>query len=102
MHLGGAAWATIGEMKSTNWTRRQVLRGAGVALSLPWLETFAPRPARAQAGAAQKRSLGVYQPNGTAQYWMPTGAGSGAGWTLSPLLQPFGALKSKMMVFGNL
>jgi Protein of unknown function (DUF1552) len=89
-------------MKSTSWTRRQVLKGAGVALSLPWLETFAPHTARAQAAATKKRYLGVYQPNGTAQYWMPTGAGSGAGWTLSPLLQPFAAVKSKMMVFGNL
>jgi hypothetical protein len=89
-------------MQSQSWTRRQVLKGAGVALSVPWLETFAPRTARAQAAAAKKRYLGIYQPNGTAQYWMPTGAGSGAGWTLSPLLQPFAAVKSKMTVFANL
>ncbi len=87
---------------ATNWTRRQVLKGAGVALSVPWLETFAPRTARAQAAAARKRYLAFYQPNGTAQYWMPTGAGSGAGWTLSPLLQPLAAQKAKMMVFANL
>ncbi|MDB4981034.1 MAG: hypothetical protein JWM82_1786 [Myxococcales bacterium] len=84
-----------------NWTRRQVLKGAGVALSVPWLETFAPRTARAQAAAAKKRYISFYQPNGTAQYWMPTGAGAGAGWTLSPLLQPLAALKAKMMVFKN-
>jgi hypothetical protein len=92
-------------MKSTNWSRRQVLKGAGVALSLPWLETFAPRTARAQAAAAnatKKRYIAFYQPNGTAQYWMPTGAGSGAGWTLSPLLQPLEAFKAKMMVFANI
>jgi Protein of unknown function (DUF1552) len=89
-------------MKSQNWTRRQVLKGAGLALSLPWLETFEPRTARAQAAAAKKRYVALYQPNGTAQYWMPTGAGSGAGWTLSPLLQPLAAVKANMMVFANI
>jgi hypothetical protein len=78
------------------------LKGAGIALALPWMETFSPRTARAQAAAVKKRYISMYQPNGTAQYWMPTGAGSGAGWTLSPLLQPFAALKSKMMVFQNI
>src|SRR5258708_4742779 len=89
-------------MKSTNWSRRQVLKGAGVALSLPWLETFAARKANAQT-APKKRYISVYQPNGTAQYWMPAGAGgAGAAWALSPLLQPFEALKSKMMVFSKI
>jgi hypothetical protein len=89
-------------MSKGRWTRRQVLKGAGVALSLPWLETFAPRTARAQAAASKKRFISLYQPNGTAAYWAPTGSGSGAGWTLSPLLQPFAALKSKLIVFGNI
>jgi hypothetical protein len=89
-------------MASSPWTRRQVLKGAGVALSLPWLETFAPRTARAQAAAAKKRYIALFQPNGTAQYWAPTGSGSGAGWTLSPLLQPLADVKSKMLVFGNI
>ena len=35
--------------RKTSWTRRQVLKGAGVSLALPWLETFAPRTAKAQA-----------------------------------------------------
>jgi hypothetical protein len=89
-------------MTKLGWTRRQVLRGAGVALSLPWLETFAPSTARAQAAAAKKRYIALYQPNGTAQYWAPTGSGAGAGWTLSPLLQPLQAQKSNLLVFGNI
>ena len=89
-------------MVKGNWTRRQVLRGAGVALALPWLETFAPRTARAQAAAAKKRYIALYQPNGTAQYWAPTGMGSGTNWTLSPLLQPLQAQKSSLLVFGNI
>ena len=84
------------------WTRRQVLKGAGIALSLPWLETFAPRTARAQTAAAKKRYISLYQPNGTAAYWAPTGSGSGTNWTLSPLLQPLQAQKSSLIVFGNI
>jgi hypothetical protein len=87
-------------MTSRGWTRRQALKGAGIALALPWLETLAPRAAR--AAAAKKRYISLYQPNGTAQYWMPTGTGSGAGWTLSPLLQPLQDLKAKLLVFGNI
>ena len=89
-------------MMKGGWTRRQVLKGTGVALSLPWLETFAPRTARAQTAAAKKRYIALYQPNGTAQYWAPTGAGSGANWALSPLLQPLQAQKSNLLVFGNI
>ena len=89
-------------MTNRGWTRRQVLRGAGVALSLPWLETFAPRTARAQAATAKKRYVALFQPNGTAQYWAPTGAGSGTGWTLSPLLQPLQDQKSSLLVFGDI
>ena len=32
-------------------SRRQMLRGSGVALALPWLASLAPRAARAQAAA---------------------------------------------------
>jgi hypothetical protein len=89
-------------MKSQTWSRRQALKGAGMMLAVPWLETFAPRTARAQAAATRKRYISIYQPNGTAAYWMPTGAGSGAGWTLSPLLQPLQDHKTRMMVFANI
>jgi len=84
-------------MKSTKWTRRQVLKGAGIALSVPWLETFAAREAKA---AAIKRYLGVYFPNGTASgYW--GASGSGAGMTLKPILQPLEPNKAKTLVLGN-
>src|SRR6267142_3083302 len=84
-------------MKSTKWTRRQVLKGAGIALSVPWLETFAARDAKA---AAVKRYLGVYFPNGSASgYWGASGAG--AAMTLKPFLQPLEPNKAKMLVLGN-
>jgi hypothetical protein len=85
-------------MSRSTWTRRQVLKGAGVALALPWLETFAPRTAKAQAAAAKKRYVMLYFPNGTAEYWHPTGSGSGTGWTLSPILEPLTPLKKYVTV----
>ena len=42
-------------MKSTNWTRRQVLKGAGIALSVPWLETFETKKAKAAGTAPVRR-----------------------------------------------
>ena len=91
--------------RKTTWTRRQVLRGAGVSLALPWLETFAPRTAKAQAAAAaaKRRYVMLYFPNGTATYWHPTGTGagntfSGDAWTLSPILEPLSTLKPYLTV----
>jgi hypothetical protein len=86
-------------MESKNWTRRQVLRGAGVALSLPWLETIAPRTARAAAAGLPRRYITMYFPNGSPDYWHPTGAG--VNYTLSPILEPLGPNKSRLLVLGN-
>jgi hypothetical protein len=90
-------------MNAKNWTRRQVLRGAGVALSLPWLETFAPRTARAQAAAAaaRQRFIVLFFPNGSAAYWTPTGSGAGDAWKLSPILEPLAPVKANMLAFNN-
>jgi hypothetical protein len=85
-------------MKSTKWTRRQVLKGAGVALSVPWLETFAPK--KAHAAGAVRRYLSFYWPNGTASaYWTPGGAGTS--FTLSPIQQPLEPNKAKLLILGN-
>jgi hypothetical protein len=79
------------------FSRRNMLRGAGVALALPWLESLAPKAARAQT-AYPKRFIPIFFPNGSAEWWRPAAAGEGAAWQLSPILQPFEALKSKMVV----
>jgi hypothetical protein len=82
-------------------SRRALLRGVGVCLSLPWLETLQPR-AKAQA-AAPRRFVATYFPNGTAAaYWPPTGLGSGSAWGLSPILAPFAKLKSQLTILSNL
>jgi hypothetical protein len=86
-------------MNGKNWTRRQMLKGAtGVAISLPFLETLAPR--KAHAAGAVRRYIDVYFPNGTAPFWKPTGGGTN--WTLSGILEPFAPMKSKMMVVSGI
>jgi hypothetical protein len=88
------------KMVKRTLSRRAVLRGAGVALALPWLESLAPRTAGAQAVAPAIRFLPVYLPNGATDLWMPQGAG--AAWSLSSVLDPFQDLKAKMSVITNL
>lgn len=82
-------------------SRRTLLRGAGVCLALPLLESLAPR-ARAQA-APTKRLLALYFPNGAAAaYFPPQGIGRGGAWKLSPILEPLAPLKTKLAVISNL
>jgi hypothetical protein len=83
-------------------SRRAVLKGAGVALALPWLEALAPRVTRAQAPTlAPTRYVALYFPNGTAAFWRPGGAGAGDAWTLSPILAPLEPVKSYVTVLTN-
>jgi hypothetical protein len=87
-------------MKSTNWTRRQVLKGAGVALSVPWLETFEMKKAQAQAAAPVRRYMSVYWPNGTADSYLWGASGTGASMVLNPILQPLQPNVTKVMPLG--
>lgn len=77
-------------------SRRTILRGAGVALGLPWLEASAattPRP--------PVRMAALYMPNGVnVPAWIPQG--QGRDFQLSPTLQPLAALKDKITVLSNL
>lgn len=83
------------------WSRRTVLYGAGVALTLPWLESLS-RDARAQAAPAPRRFLPIYLPNGAPDLWKPASAASGSGWTLSSVLEPLAALKTRTSVLSGL
>lgn len=80
-------------------SRRTLLRGAGVCLALPFLESIAPR-AKAQA-APTPRFIASYFPNGAAAAYWPV-SGKGTSFTLSPLLAPLQAFKNKLTVFSNL
>lgn len=56
-------------------SRRAVLRGVGVAVSLPWLEAMMPRTARAAAAATPPlRMAFLYVPNGIATVRLRDGA----------------------------
>ncbi len=83
-------------------SRRAVLRGLGVALTLPWLESLAPRAVRAQTPELPRRFLPIFLPNGASDFWRPLGEGPGTSWQLSSVLEPFGALKSALTVVTNL
>jgi hypothetical protein len=83
--------------------RRALLRGVGVALALPFLESLVPRSVRAAAPDGPRRFLPIYLPNGAPERWRPLQAATGDGWQLSSILEPFGAaLKRKVAVMTGL
>jgi hypothetical protein len=92
-------------MNPKTWlTRRNVLRGAGVGLALPWLESLCPAPVQAQAQPAgkTKRYVFMYFSNGVARaFWPPTGAGAGSAWQVSALLEPLKPYKQFIQVLSN-
>jgi hypothetical protein len=89
--------------KSWELSRRTFLRGTGTLMALPVLEAMFPSIARAQStGApAPRRLAAFFVPNGMyLPEWYPTG--TGASYTLSPLLSPLAALKSDFLVLSGL
>lgn len=81
--------------------RRTFLRGAGgIAVGLPFLESFLPRSAHAQS--APTRLVIVYSPNGSNNLaeFMPTG--SGANFTFGTETAVLAPYKNKMTVLAGL
>ncbi|MBI5689491.1 MAG: DUF1552 domain-containing protein [Verrucomicrobia bacterium] len=95
-------------------SRRQFLRGVGVCLGLPVLESALGPVARAAATGpdsaaplavtstgAPLRMAYVYFPNGAHQdYWWPTG--EGRAFTLGRTMQPLAPLQGSLQVLGGL
>jgi hypothetical protein len=93
-------------------SRRTVLKGAGVALGLPFLDAMVPAAtALAQTAAVPRLRTGfVYIPHGaimgntshgpTLDRWTPSG--SGADFKLSPILASLEPYKKYVSSFGNL
>jgi len=93
-------------------SRRTLLKGTGVALSLPLLDAMIPaHTALAQTAAAKKLRVGFfYMPHGAVMYntshgtamekWTPSG--SGANFKLSPILAALEPHKKYVSSFGNL
>ena len=84
-------------LKRTQISRRTLLKGVGVGLGLPWLETMAA-PA---SGSSPKRFAALYMPNGVnVPHW--TCEGVGRDFKLSSTLSPLEDLKDRTLVFSNL
>jgi len=67
--------------------RRYFLGGASAVIGLPFLETLTPRHALGQAGAAPKRFMAYFSPNGfDMEDWRPIGTGTG--FTFGPMMGP--------------
>jgi hypothetical protein len=86
-------------------SRRTVLRGLGVAMSLPWLEAMGPLTAWAEsvspASAAPNRMAFLYVPNGKNMAdWTP--AKVGTDFELTPILAPLANVKDKLLVLSGL
>jgi hypothetical protein len=85
-------------------SRRAALKGAGVALGLPWLEAMTPRAIGATTGASQGapvRMAVLYMPNGVnTTEWTPQG--QGRDFELSPTLASLADLKDRLVVVSNL
>jgi hypothetical protein len=75
--------------------RRTVLRGAGVAVALPWLEAM--RPARAATAPGNRKVIFWYTPNGqdTANF-RPSGAGTA--FQLGKLQAPLERLRADLIL----
>jgi hypothetical protein len=81
-------------------TRRAALRGIGVTIALPFLESLAPRAA-AGTDARPMRLAFIYAPNGKhMQDWTP--ASEGTGFELPPTLQPLKNVRDSVTVISGL
>ena len=78
-------------------SRREALRAfLAAAIGLPWLETFAPSTAHAQA-PANKRFVAMFSANGTIRNtWLPVGTESD--FTLPSILEPLVPHQSDIVV----
>lgn len=85
-------------------SRRQVLRGLGTVMSLPFLESAGFRAFAAEAkktAVKPMRAAWLYIPNGVnVEKWMPSGEGTG--YQLSPSLKELGKHRDDFMVVSGL
>jgi hypothetical protein len=82
-------------------SRRTVLRGAGVAVALPWLESLSAWADSATPAAAPKRFAVLFMGTGINEdHW--SAEGSGAAMKLSKTLEPLEPLKTKINVIDGL
>ena len=81
-------------------SRRTVLRGAGVALALPWLEAMATA-SPTKLDKPPVRTAFIFMPNGVVpDHWTP--AGSDESFELTPMLEPLANVKGDITLLENL
>ena len=83
--------------------RRTFLRGAGVTLALPLLDSMLPAftPSRLTAAAPVKRFVGIWHPHGAAPgYWSPLK--SGKDFEFSFITKPLEAFRTRTVLISGL
>ncbi len=81
-------------------SRRTVLRGMGVTLSLPLLDAMFPAFGEGSVKPA-KRFQAIYVPNGMAmEYWSPTKEGKD--FEILPILEPLAPFRDQLLVLSGL
>ncbi len=85
-----------------NFTRRNILRGAGACIALPALESLAPRlPAAEKPKKSPARMVCIYAPHGVRNSdWYPKETGSD--YILSPTLQSLEPVRKELSVLTGL
>jgi len=90
--------------KQNQFTRRTMLKGVGVAMALPWLESipvWGDESIPIEAAAFPKRFAAMFMGNGiNSKHWWAKGAG--AEMELSKSLEPLEPLKAKINVITGL
>src|SRR6185369_16164940 len=93
---GGNAM-TFAARKAKRIPRRALLRGAGIALGLPWLEAMLPSDARAQSVGAPSRALFVYFPTGyRVGGWLKASPGVYQDFAFPAIAQALAPFKSQL------
>ena len=86
-------------MTSHRFSRRTLLRGVGVSMALPWLESlpvWGDEPAKSRASEAPVRLAVFFSGNGyhSKEWWAE---GEGAGLKLGQVLAPLAELREKLL-----
>lgn len=90
-------------LSSSTISRRSVLRGLGVSMALPFLESVAPRTAFAASGEVipPQRMAFIFVPNGVdLANWTPTQ--EGYGYELPSILSPLKSVQDDVLVLTGL
>ncbi len=93
----------MAHIQTKRWqlSRRQLLRGAGATLALPFLEAMRPLYGQAASSGDPVRMACLFMPNGVRpDKWTPSG--SGKSFKLSPILSPLEAIKEHLTVISGL